>query len=71
MDTRAVVAAELERLIRAHEPDDDNHCRSCKAAGDVVIYPCDARLMCEQAAIVLARRRARAGGTAFEQQRAA
>lgn len=62
MDTRAVIAAELERLIRAHEPDDDGHCGCCKASGTVVAYPCDPRLICERAAVVLARRRARVGG---------
>jgi hypothetical protein len=71
MDTRAKVAAELERLIRAHEPDDDDHCGCCKASGEVVDYPCDSRLICERAAIVLARRRSPAGGTMFEQKRAA
>jgi hypothetical protein len=66
LDTRARVADELERLIRAHEPDDDGHCGCCKASGVVTAYPCDARLICERAAVVLARRRARAGGTYFE-----
>jgi hypothetical protein len=71
MDTRALVTAEIERLIRVHDTDPDGHCDGCKATGDVVDYPCDARLICERAAIVLARRRTRAGGTAYERRRAA
>jgi hypothetical protein len=67
VDVRATAAADLERLIRAHEPDDAGHCISCKASGEFVIYPCTSRLICERAAVTLARRRARTGGTAFEQ----
>jgi hypothetical protein len=63
VDGRAAAAADLERIIRAHQPDDDGHCALCKTAGDVVAYPCDARLLCEQAAIALQRRRSRAGST--------
>jgi hypothetical protein len=60
MDARATAAADLELLIRAHQPDSDGHCACCKAAGDVIPYPCDLRLLCEQAAIALQRRRSRA-----------
>ena len=60
-DGRAVAATDLERLIRAHQPDGDGNCALCKTAGDVVPYPCDARLICERAAIALHRRRGRGG----------
>jgi hypothetical protein len=69
IDTRAAAAADLELIIRAHQPDAAGHCGSCKAAGDVAPYPCDARLLCEQAAVALQRRRSRAGGTAYEKRR--
>jgi hypothetical protein len=69
IDTRAAAAADLELLIAIHQPDAAGHCASCKAEGDITAYPCDPRLLREQAAIALQRRRSRAGGTAYEQRR--
>ena len=66
VDARAIAAAELELLIVAHQPDDAGDCGACKEGGSVMTYPCQTRLMCEQAAVALQRRRRRAGGTAFE-----
>jgi hypothetical protein len=57
VDARAMIAADLEILIKAHQPDDDGNCRSCKAAGELTPYPCMGRLLCEHAATMLARRR--------------
>jgi hypothetical protein len=48
IDGRAVAAADLERILRAYQPDDDGHCALCKAVGDVVGYPCDAWLLCDR-----------------------
>ena len=56
VDNSVVFAAELERLIRAHEADDDGECESCKAEGLRVAHPCESRLLCEKAAEVLAYR---------------
>jgi hypothetical protein len=49
-------AAELEALIKAHQPDDNGHCEACAKAGDTVRYPCAALIFCESVADRLARR---------------
>jgi hypothetical protein len=56
-----MVAAELETMLRAHQPDDAGLCATCRAEGTVELYPCTLRLVCEQAAAALERRRASAG----------
>jgi hypothetical protein len=51
-----VAAADLDLVIRNHQPDGDGNCALCKTFGDVVPYPCDARLLCERASIALERK---------------
>lgn len=69
IEARAWAAADLELLIQAHQPDEAGDCAACKAVDDIATYPCMPRLICEQAAIALQRRRGRGGGTVYERRR--
>jgi hypothetical protein len=61
------LAVDVEDIIRAHQPDDeDGRCVACKAEGYAETYPCWPLLLADRLAERKARRADAAGGEQAE-----